>query len=110
GFVVPRIENRNIVAASFSHVKFPGRAPDDMALVRVFLGGALRPELVDLADEPLTSMAFAELARVLQIAGEPEFVDVTRWRAKMPQYHVGHVSLVDDIDRIIDKRPGLALA
>ena len=39
GFVVPAIENRKILSASFSSVKFPGRAADGKVLIRVFLGG-----------------------------------------------------------------------
>src|SRR4029079_11706132 len=40
GFVVPAVENRRILAGSFSSVKFSGRAPDDRVLIRVFVGGA----------------------------------------------------------------------
>ena len=50
GFVVPRIENRQIIAASFASEKFPGRAPPDEVLIRVFIGGALAPELAELSD------------------------------------------------------------
>jgi protoporphyrinogen/coproporphyrinogen III oxidase len=110
GFVVPRVENRDIVAASFSHVKFPGRAPDDMALIRVFLGGALRPEIVEQSDAELAQVAFVELAKVLRITGEPQSRDVTRWRGKMPQYHVGHVQLIDAIEERARQLTGIALA
>ena len=41
GFVVPAVENRRILAGSFSSVKFSGRAPADRVLVRVFVGGGL---------------------------------------------------------------------
>jgi oxygen-dependent protoporphyrinogen oxidase len=36
GFVVPRIEKRRIIAGSFASQKFPGRAPDDAVLIRVW--------------------------------------------------------------------------
>jgi len=39
GFVVPAIENRRILAGSFSSHKFPGRAPEGRVLVRTFIGG-----------------------------------------------------------------------
>ncbi len=48
GFVVPRIENRQIIAASFASEKFPGRAPQNEVLIRAFIGGALAPQLADL--------------------------------------------------------------
>ena len=39
GVVVPAIENRSVLAASFSNVKFPCRAPAGTAMIRVFVGG-----------------------------------------------------------------------
>lgn len=110
GFVVPRVERRDIVAASYSHAKFPGRAPEDIALIRVFIGGALRRELVDLSDVELARLAYGELAPILRIGGEPRFTDVWRWQEKMPQYHVGHVQLVDAIEARAAEHAGLALA
>jgi oxygen-dependent protoporphyrinogen oxidase len=110
GFVVPAAEQRQIIAASFSSIKFPGRAPEDTVLVRIFLGGALRPELVEIPDEELTRLALGELQKAIGTRGEPLHLEVQRWREKMPQYHVGHVQLVDDIERHVDQHPGLALA
>jgi oxygen-dependent protoporphyrinogen oxidase len=110
GFVVSRIEKRDIVAASFSTVKFPGRASDDTVLVRVFLGGSQRPELVELADSELVRIAGDELSRILKITGTAMMTDVTKWREKMPQYHVGHVQLVDAIEERVNRIPGIALA
>ena len=69
GFVVPAVEKRRILAGSFASVKFAGRAPTDVVLVRVFIGGACQSELADLADERVASdrgrgrVAFAARAR-----------------------------------------------
>ena len=38
GFVVPAVEDRKIIACTFSSVKFPNRAPEGLVLLRVFLG------------------------------------------------------------------------
>ncbi len=110
GIVVPAVEGRDIVAASFSSVKFPGRAPADTVLIRVFLGGALRPELVNLSDEEIRRTALAEIGAILKINGEPLAADVTKWHEKMPQYHVGHMQLVDAIEQRAEQIPGFALA
>ncbi|MCA9231029.1 MAG: protoporphyrinogen oxidase, partial [Planctomycetales bacterium] len=110
GLVMPSVEQKNIVAASFSSVKYPGRAPDDQVLVRVFLGGALQPEKVDLTDEKLQQLAEDELGELIGIRGAPLRVDVVRWREKMPQYHVGHVQLVEAIEQRVAQLDGLELA
>ncbi len=109
GFVVPRTANRPLLAASFPSVKFPGRAPDDCVLIRTFLGGALRPEFVDLPDEELRKIAQAEISEILGISGQPLFVQFARWRNAMPQYHLGHLERVRKIENRAADVPGLSL-
>jgi oxygen-dependent protoporphyrinogen oxidase len=110
GFVVPEIEGREILAASFTSVKFAGRAPPGRVLVRVFFGGARRPDQVELSDDELRRIAGRELGELLGVRGEPELFRVCRWRASMPQYHLGHVALVKRIESHVAQLPGLELA
>jgi len=110
GLVVPTVERRQIIAASFSSIKFPGRAPIDQVLIRVFVGGALQPELLDLPDAEIIGLAQRELSDLLGIRGEPLHMDLVRWQQKMPQYHVGHVQLVDRIESLAAQHQGLELA
>ncbi|HZL89373.1 MAG TPA: protoporphyrinogen oxidase [Pirellulaceae bacterium] len=110
GFVVPIVENRRIIAGSFSSQKFAGRAPEDRILMRVFIGGALQPELTDLPDGDIQRIAREELGELLGIRGEPEFCDVVRWQGMMPQYHVGHLDLVAKIEERVAAIGGFALA
>ena len=110
GFVVPAIERRRILSASFSSVKFPGRAPEGKVLIRVFLGGALQPEMVMLGDDQLRSIAEEELRDLLSITGAPCLSQVYRWRGAMPQYHLGHFERVQRIRDQLSRLPGIALA
>jgi oxygen-dependent protoporphyrinogen oxidase len=98
GFVVPAIEKRKIIAGSLASLKFPGRAPEGKLLLRVFVGGALQPELVDLPDDAIRTLVLTELRELVGLSGEPEFCEVARWRGMMPQYHVGHLDLVRQIE------------
>ena len=109
GFVVPAIENRRILSASFSSVKFPGRAPDGKVLIRVFLGGAMQRELLDLDDGQLGRIAEEELRDLLGISGDPCLSQVYRWRTSMPQYHLGHLARIKRINDCVANLPGLAL-
>lgn len=110
GFVVPAVERRGMLATSFSSVKFADRAPGGRVLLRVFFGGADRPEQLDLDDSALAAMACEELGELLGARGDPELLRVARWPATMPQYHVGHVELVAEIERLAARYPNLALA
>jgi oxygen-dependent protoporphyrinogen oxidase len=110
GFVVPAVEKRRILAGSFASVKFPGRAPEGMVLVRVFIGGACQRDLADLPDDELRKITTEELRDLLGTSGEPQLAGVVRWPRSMPQYHVGHAALVSAIERRISHWPTLALA
>ena len=110
GFVMPFRANRPIIAGSFASVKFAGRAPDGRVLLRVFVGGACQSELLDLEDEQIKDLIWNELVDILGAEGKPDFFQLHRWQDKMPQYHVGHVELVDEIERLTQPIAGLELA
>jgi protoporphyrinogen/coproporphyrinogen III oxidase len=110
GFVVPLVEKRKILSASFASVKFPGRAPPGEVLVRIFVGGACQPELLENSDEEIERFALQDLADLLGISGPPQFAFVRRWDGTMPQYHLGHVQRVEEIQRRVAALPGLQLA
>ena len=90
GFVVPLSEKRRILAGSFASHKFSGRSPEDHVLIRVFMGGAMQPELLEKSDEELTTIAREELGELIGLTGAPLITRVVRWNDAMPQYHVGH--------------------
>jgi len=110
GLVVPRAAGRRALAVSFSSAKFPGRAPAGCVLMRVFLGGALDPEIMTLDDDALVEIASAEAAVLVGARGRPRLVQVARWSGAMPQYHVGHLARMQRIERAVAIHPGLALA
>jgi oxygen-dependent protoporphyrinogen oxidase len=110
GFVVPAAERRLVIAGSFSSVKYAGRAPADAVLLRLFLGGALQPELFRLGDDDMVHTARAEARALLGVTGEPTLTWLQRWPEAMPQYHVGHAARVAAIEGRVKLLPGLALA
>ena len=99
GLVVPSIENRSILAASFLSVKFPRRAPKGTALIRVFVGGATQPELFDRDDEEIKSLVRSELEELIGARGVPLLMEVGRHPRAMPQYTLGHLDRVETIRR-----------
>ncbi|TWU23088.1 Protoporphyrinogen oxidase [Novipirellula galeiformis] len=109
GFVVPPIEKRKILAASFASEKFAGRAPHDHVIVRVFIGGALQRELLQHDDNTLIEIARAELAELIGLRGTPVLTRVVRWNDAMPQYTLGHVERVRRIRDSMATVPGIHL-
>jgi len=110
GFVVPAIERRQIMACTFSSLKYPGRAPADKILLRAFVGGSLQAELFGASDSEMESRVRAELASLLGITAAPQFSRIWRHPESMPQYHVGHESRVKRIETALRQFPTLALA
>jgi len=110
GFVVPAIEHRKIIAGSFSSLKFPGRAPEGFVLARVFLGGVLQSDMMNLSDDEMIGAARDEFHELLGVTAAPGMTEVQRWPAAMPQYAVGHLDRVAKIEEIVARIPNLFLA
>jgi oxygen-dependent protoporphyrinogen oxidase len=109
GAVVPAIERRSILAISFLSVKFPRRAPPRTALLRVFVGGAMQPELFDLDDDAIIKLVNRDLSDLLGVTGEPVLVEVSRHCRAMPQYTLGHLDRVASIRTQAARHPRLIL-
>jgi oxygen-dependent protoporphyrinogen oxidase len=110
GFVVPAIEGREMLACTFSHVKFAGRAPKEFALLRVFMGGALHPKVFEYEDAEILRVIQRNLKELLGIVANPILFRIERWPLSMAQYRVGHLDLVADIEVRMEKFPTLQLA
>ncbi len=110
GVVVPAVERSPVLACSFSSQKYAHRAPEGHVLLRIFAGGARAPELAEMDDDRLCPMLLAETSRLLSITGQPDYMDVAHWPGTMPQYHVGHRELIQQIEHSVAALPNLALA
>jgi oxygen-dependent protoporphyrinogen oxidase len=110
GFVVPRAEDRPVMATTWSSSKFDDRAPDGHVLLRSFLGRAGREAAAQLDDDEMAKVVRAELREIMGISAEPEFIEIFRWPRGMPQYRVGHVDLVAHIEAAVARVPGIELA
>ena len=110
GAVVPAIENRSILAVSFTSVKFPSRAPAGTVLMRVFIGGATQPELFDLSEPEVETLIARELGELLGVTGTPLLMEIARHARAMPQYTLGHLDRVGSIRARLSAHSGLLIA
>jgi oxygen-dependent protoporphyrinogen oxidase len=81
GFLVPKRERKLMAACTWVGNKFNYRVPDDIVLLRCFMGG--------------NALIFQSIAR---------------WPDSMAQYTVGHEKRVERIESIMQGLPGLYLA
>jgi oxygen-dependent protoporphyrinogen oxidase len=115
GFLVPAVEGRVMLACTFVHRKFLGRAPRGKAVLRAFLGGMRNEALLTASDKALVTTVRRELSEILgeSVVGcmvEPVYAQVSRWPRAMAQYAVGHLERKERIMAHVAALPGLRLA
>ncbi len=110
GLIIPRKERLQTLAISYSSNKYPGRVPEGELLLRIFLGGALNPDAVNREDNELLELVSKELRQVLGWSGSvPKWQAIIRWRDAMPQYLVGHVQRMRELNNYLTNYPTLKL-
>lgn len=109
GFIVPRAEGRDLIAATWTSLKWPHRAPPDRLLVRCYVGGVGREAILELDDQALVARVREELAGICGVTTEPEYVEVNRWMRAMPQYTLGHLERLNQIEAALSRYGGLVL-
>ena len=108
GFLVPQNEQDfPLLGVLWADSIFPQHAPPDHRLIRVFIGGARDPGAVNLSDAELLATATNALRDLLRLSGEPVLADVCRYRAAIPQYHLGHVQKIQRLYDVIGQQSGL---
>jgi oxygen-dependent protoporphyrinogen oxidase len=100
GFLVPSRERKVIMACTWVGTKWVGRVPEDKAVFRCF---STNP---DVRRDPVQS----ELEGLMEIADEPIAAVNHRWPDSMPQYAVGHITRIAELEARMREIPGLYLA
>ena len=109
GFLSPKHEGRRITACTWVSTKLNFRAPDDGVLVRTFVGGTGREDLVDLDDETLVAQSREELEDLMGVTADPVFARIFRWKRGRPQFDVGHLDRVAEMEHLAGQVGGLYL-
>ncbi len=107
GFVVPRKEQRRLMAATWTSLKWPQRCPSGDTLIRCYVGGRGREELLELDDVGLVEAVRQELQTIVGLTEVPTFSVVHRWIQGMPQYLLGHQDGLATITELLRPWPHL---
>ena len=111
GFVVPsgQGEEHPLLACTFVDQKFPGRVPQGGVLLRAFFGGRSGEALLGETDDTLMELARRQLGRVLGPLPQALETVVCRWPQSLPQYTVGHLERMAELEEMRRAMPGLHL-
>jgi protoporphyrinogen/coproporphyrinogen III oxidase len=110
GYVIPQTEGTDLLACTWTSSKWAGRAPAGMALIRVYAGRYGRRDVTRLSDAELIELAQTELSQTLGLTATPQLTRIHRWPQAMPQYLLGHVERVAQIEQRLAAHPAIFLA
>lgn len=109
GFLVPEGSGSRLLACTFVDQKFANRVPPNGKLVRVFFGGDAAERLLRCGNDEASSVARLELAHILGPLPDPQITVVRRWPLSLPQYAIGHLERMNELDERMRKLNGLHL-
>jgi oxygen-dependent protoporphyrinogen oxidase len=109
GYIAPQRTRRDVLGVQWCSSIFPDRSPPGTVLLRALCGGWHRPEIVDWEDARLLEAVRLELRLAMGIEAAPVFDHIVRWDRAIPQYHLGHLERVADIEARVSRHPGLFL-
>ena len=111
GGLVPSVEKRRILGVLFLSSFLKNKAPENGALLSVFVGGVRRPEMVELSDEEIKQVVKEEVSEMMQLKNySPDMVKVFRYNYAIPQYGFESEEKLQAISEIEADNPGLIIA
>lgn len=109
GFLAPRSSGLRTLGSVWNSSLFALRAPEGHVLLTNFVGGATDPSVTVLSEEELAALVHREIAPILKITGVPEKARTTRYSQAIPQYNLGHLDRLQQIQDAIAQVPHLHL-
>jgi oxygen-dependent protoporphyrinogen oxidase len=109
GFLIPRNSGIRILGGMFLSGIFKERAPSGKEIIKCYIGGEHDLSALKLTDEEIEGIVAKELSKLLGVK-EIEFFQVKRIKNGIPQYNMGHKSVVEKIKNLLEERPNIHLA
>lgn len=132
GFLVPRPQQQSVIstearrsgencsfpatepqllACTFVDQKFPHRAPAGARILRAFFGGRSAEAVATRSDEAVAAIALQEVSKILGPlpAPDPVLTTVRRWPRSLPQYEIGHLDRMAQLDALVARIGNLTL-
>lgn len=111
GGLIPSSEKRNVLGVLFPSSIFGDRAPENGAMLSVFLGGIRRPDIFELNDTDLIALVREEMKTLFNVHQDDEaFFRIFRYKNAIAQYDAATEERLKSIAVLEAKHPGLYLA
>jgi len=105
------LESPQLLAATFVDQKYPHRAPAGARILRAFFGTGSAEHFANTPDADVAAAALTQLRNLLGPLPEPaaELTTVRRWPRSLPQYEVGHLDRMAELDTRVEALGSLTL-
>jgi protoporphyrinogen/coproporphyrinogen III oxidase len=109
GSLNPRTEGVRTLGTLWSSSLFPGRAPDDYNLLLNYIGGSRDIGIADLSNEQIIAEVDKGCRQVLlnDDAPPPKVLGIKLWPTAIPQYELGHLPMMKELEAAEAKLSGL---
>ena len=108
GGLIPFVEKRDLLGLLFMSSLFEHRAPDNGALLSLFLGGVRRQDLLEKNEDEIAAIVEREFMSLMDAKEySPTLFKIKRHNWAIPQYGVESGDRFETVNRLEDKYPGL---
>jgi oxygen-dependent protoporphyrinogen oxidase len=109
GYLIPSKANKDILGVLIESNVYANRAPKGQIMVRVILGGAHHPAIINDRQDQILSKAIREIDSIYGLTAGPVETFVKLWPKAIPQYEIDYPRWRQSIAEQCAKTPGLYL-
>mmetsp|Transcript_26657 Transcript_26657/g.39282 ORF Transcript_26657/g.39282 Transcript_26657/m.39282 type:complete len:579 (+) Transcript_26657:121-1857(+) len=109
GLLNPRTEGVRTLGTLWSSSLFPGRCPDDYNLLLNYIGGSRDVAIGSMSEEEIIAEVDKGCRQTLlkEDAPAPKVLATKVWPTAIPQYELGHLDIIKELEEAESKVPGL---
>ncbi|WP_341732669.1 protoporphyrinogen oxidase [Microcoleus sp. EPA2] len=111
GNLIPRGQGIRTLGTIWTSSLFASRAPAGWQTLTSYIGGATDSGIGNLDPEQIVAEVHRDLSRILLKPNvpQPKVLAVKLWKQAIPQYNLGHLDRLQQIDRGLKSLPGMYL-